>query len=160
VLVGATILALGLLGLILTLVGSLELGHSNRETARAAEALRLVVERMRAIPPSEIFCTFNDDPTDDPGGEGYAPGDLFPLQTEAGRFSVQISFPTTNVPGELREDVNVPDIGMPRDLDGDGVIDALNHAGDYVQLPTRIRVGWAGANGRRSMELCTIFLNK
>ncbi len=160
VLIGAIVLAIGLIGLVTALVGSMELGGSNKETARAAEAIRIVVERIRAVPPSEIFSMFNDDPVDDPAGEGTAPGDIFPLVTQAGRFTVQIAFPTTNVPGELREDVALPEIGLPRDLDGDGAIDDLNHAGNYVQLPTRVRVGWSGANGWRSLELCTIFLNK
>lgn len=160
VLVGATILSLGLIGMVITLLNSQDLGRSNEETARGAEALRLVVERMEGVNKTDLFSIFNGDPSDDPGGAGTAPGDTFPLQTEAGDFFVQIEFPVQADPAILREDTTDAVLGMPRDLDGDGVVDALDHAADYVQLPARVRVTWNGVNGTRSLELCTIFLNR
>jgi len=46
-------------------------------------------------------------------------------------------------------------IGMPRDLNLDGAVDALYHAGDYMILPVRVRVQWMGASGPRTVELQT-----
>ena len=50
-------------------------------------------------------------------------------------------------------------LGMPRDLNGDGVIDSEDHAGDYVLLPVKVRVNWRGITGDRSFEVCTVLLN-
>ncbi len=54
---------------------------------------------------------------------------------------------------ELREDFQNAALGMPRDLNGDSMIDAADHAEDYILLPILIRVEWQGAHGPRVMEL-------
>jgi type II secretory pathway pseudopilin PulG len=161
VLIGATILALGLIGLVVTLLNSRNLGRSNEETARAAEALRLVVERMEGVNSADLFRIFNAETTDDPGAAGSAPGSAFALTMESGEYFVEIEFPcVAGAPGVLREDVEDAEMGMPRDLNMDGAVDSASHSTGYVQLPARIRVTWGGVNGTRSMELCTVFLNR
>jgi hypothetical protein len=45
---------------------------------------------------------------------------------------------------------------MPNDLDGNGTIDALDHAANYRILPVRVRVRWQGVNGVRSMTADTV----
>ena len=47
-------------------------------------------------------------------------------------------------------------MGMPRDLDGDGVIDALDHSGDYRLLPVLVRVAWRGSSGPAKLEFRTM----
>ncbi len=54
---------------------------------------------------------------------------------------------------ELREDFTSEDLGLPRDLNGDSIIDAEDHSGDYLLLPITIRVEWAGPHGPRSYEV-------
>ena len=56
----------------------------------------------------------------------------------------------------LREDFENEDLGMPRDLNGDSVLDAEDHSEDYILLPVLIRIEWAGGNGDRSYELHTM----
>ena len=51
-------------------------------------------------------------------------------------------------------------LGMPRDLNGDGAIDSENHAKDYLLLPVCIRIEWRGLTGDREYELHTVLLNK
>jgi hypothetical protein len=51
-------------------------------------------------------------------------------------------------------------LGMPRDLDADGVVDDANHANDYLLLPIRIRIEWISKgtkNARRQFEMYTMF---
>lgn len=61
---------------------------------------------------------------------------------------------------ELREDTVDPNLGMPRDLNGDGVIDGLNHASDYVILPVRIEVKWSESGADRThSEILTLTEN-
>jgi hypothetical protein len=49
---------------------------------------------------------------------------------------------------------------MPRDLDGDGVVDALNHATNYVLLPVRVRVAWRGVSGARQLDFDTLLCTR
>lgn len=57
---------------------------------------------------------------------------------------------------QLREDFVDDELGMPRDLDGDSVIDNGNHARNYLILPVRIRLQWQGVFGPRTMDLHTM----
>ena len=57
---------------------------------------------------------------------------------------------------ELREDYHDPELGLPRDLNGDSIIDAEDHAEDYILLPVLIRVEWAGRFGPRTYDTHTM----
>jgi hypothetical protein len=65
-------------------------------------------------------------------------------------------FPTGGPPEQLREDVVDAGLGMPRDLDGDGVIDGADHEANYTLLPIRVRVQWRGVSGVRTFDLETV----
>ena len=70
----------------------------------------------------------------------------------------EVVFPTEMNGGvlELREDVVDASMGMPRDLNLDGVIDALDHSNDYRILPVVIRVDWESGTRDREFEVRTI----
>ena len=145
-----------------TMASSARLDPVAVETATAADAARTMFEKMRNHPFSERFALYNADPADDPGGANTAPGDHFnvpglaPLGVEG--IVGAINFPAFK--GQLREDVLDADLGMPRDLNGDGIIDSADHAADCLILPVKIRLEWAsktGNNGKRSFSLFTMF---
>jgi len=56
----------------------------------------------------------------------------------------------------LRENLELPDLGMPRDLTGDFVVDANDHSLDYTILPVAVRLVWDGENGQRQLVLYTL----
>lgn len=56
----------------------------------------------------------------------------------------------------LRENVDVPRLGMQRDLNGDSIIDGDNHATDYILLPVEVRVRWTGRCGDLEFAVCTM----
>jgi hypothetical protein len=56
---------------------------------------------------------------------------------------------------ELREDLVDASLGMPRDLDGDNVIDDQDHALDYLILPVRIELEWLSSSGVRRFTITT-----
>lgn len=134
----------------------------NTEQARAVDAARDAVEALHEADFFDLFRLYNPDPGDDPGGPGTAPGTFFAvagLTAPPGRPAVgRIAFPTS-VPDpastrcELREDLEDRRLGMPRDLDLDGQVDALDHGGDYCVLPFLVEVEWQGSRGRRSYRL-------
>jgi len=51
-------------------------------------------------------------------------------------------------------------LGMPRDLDGDTLVDAANHATNYRILPVHLRVEWKGVAGDASFDLYTQFIDQ
>lgn len=169
-----------------TLLSTTRLRHLNRENTLAADAARVVLERMRNEPFLEIYRDYNVDPKDDPGGNGTGPGNLFDVEglqplddAPAGRvgriffpdMAVQVAAsggsggkkvvgapPTPPVTQwHLREDVADEGLGMPRDLNGNNVIDTANHSSDYLVLPVRVVIDWKSSAGARRFELVTQF---
>ncbi len=154
-----TILTVGI-GMFAGTLGSIMgLGPSMRETGRATEAARSVIESMRAQAFDQVWARYNADPADDPGGAGTAPGAAFdvpglgPVPGDPDGRVGEIVFP--ELAGALREDVADERLGTPRDLDLDGVVDALDHAADYRVLPVLVRVQWQGKGPARRLELYT-----
>jgi prepilin-type N-terminal cleavage/methylation domain-containing protein len=153
------------------------------EKALAADAARVVIERMRNRPFLEVYRTYNEDPSDDPGGNGTGPGasfDVVGLSPAEGASSVgRIYFPSmavtvTGAGGgagklggfgggggassthyHLRENLEDARLGMPRDLTGDNKIDDQNHSSEYLILPLRVRIEWKSGSGLRSYETVT-----
>lgn len=117
-----------------------------------------IYEELRGEDFETIFVRYNDSTTDDPAGAN-SPGNTRTLD-ESSRVlgdgsaipaTITLDFPTpTGNPGLLREDQVDPSLGLPRDLNGDGVIDSSNHASDYVVLPVRINVSWFDAGQRKT----------
>lgn len=143
-------------------VASLEVARSNEETSLANAAVRRAAERMRAVTFRDVFRRYNEDPSDDPGvpgsaeGAGFAVRGLTVLPGDPDGMVGSILFPTLDDgTGKmvLREDVEDADLGMPRDLNGDGTIDSADHRLDYLILPVRIRLAWSGESGNRTLDL-------
>jgi len=159
VMIVLTLLTVGI-GMFAGTLGSvMGLGPSLRESARAVESARSVIEGMRAQPFEQVWALYNTDPADDPGGAGTAPGagfavqGLAPVPGDADGLVGSVIFP--EIGGELREDSPDSKLGMPRDLDLDGAVDAGNHAADYRVLPVLVRVEWKGKGPARSIDLHT-----
>ena len=157
----------------------------NHENAVAIEAARAMIERMRNEDFEFVYSLYNEDPTDDPGVPGSAPGYRFavsglePLATSADGLIGEIQFPVQEVAAgggglggvqrqgliggaqaitelQLREDFVDENLGMPRDLNGDSMIDDQDHAEDYLILPVRVRLEWEGVFGERTLDLYTM----
>lgn len=144
-----------------TIASSVRLNPMASETAAAAEGARTQFEKMHNQAFAKVFALYNDDRADDPDGAGTAPGSHFAVErlspVEANGWVGTILFPTKGA--GLREDVVDDELGLPRDLNGDGIVDNLDHAGDCIILPVEIRIEWAsrsGKNGKRSLTLHTM----
>ena len=154
-----SVVSVAVCGALSSTVQTSVLTRVNRESMTALDSAHATLEAMQATAFSDIFATFNADPDDDPSGAGTAPGSGFVvpgLDAQAGDadgFCGAIVFPSEP---QLREDVVMPALGMPRDLDADGAIDSADHAGDYLILPVIVRVAWTGASGNRDIELQTV----
>ncbi len=167
VMVASFILLIAIGGLSGSVLSTMKLNRTNEETAAAYSAVRMMTETIQDVDFADIFATFNSDPNDDPDGPGTAPGSNFPvfgLDVRAGDADGMVGevlFPTVTNGGvlELREDVVDPAVGMPRDLNGDGIPpDAANHADDYILLPVTLRLQWRGVDGNRQLQLSVLLV--
>jgi hypothetical protein len=167
--ISASILVIGILSLLASVVASLRLVVVNREVAIAHQAARAMCERMQATNFAQIFATYNTDPADDPGGAGVAPGANFAvagLRAQKGDpdgLPGQIEFPTVPTGGTgvaLCESVVDAGLGMPRDLSGDGGVSAGALVGSYMILPVRVRVRWRGIGGNNSLQITTLLISR
>ena len=162
-LIAMTFLMVALAGLTGVITSSKYANQTSFEASLGKEAARRTLETITATEFSDVFATFNGDAADDPGGAGTAPGNLVAvpelqvLPGDPDGFVGEVILPA--VPGaaglELREDVVLPALGMPRDLNGDGAIDSLDHSGDYRILPVMVRIVWRSKSGPGRVELKT-----
>jgi hypothetical protein len=156
-------LAVGLLGFTQALVTAMRAQRMSHEQGLAMEAARRQVELMKTVGFANVFRQYNGDRGDDLGGPRTAPGANFTVQGLAGAFGSnsvpgEVLFPTVaSQPGVLREDLALPELGTPLDLDLDnGTIDALDHASNYKILPVLVRVRWVSMAGRGEVRLATV----
>jgi len=165
--IAITIMTVAVGGLCASVIASMQLARVNEEKATAVDAAHAMAERLQGMPFDEIFATYNSYGADDPGGPNTAPGNDFAVPAlsaqdgDADGFAGRIEFQTgAGKPGKpsLREDLDDPGLGLPRDLNGDGAIDSLDHSGDYVLLPVRVRVSWRGAGGNQTTVLETLLV--
>jgi type II secretory pathway pseudopilin PulG len=165
--VGIAILVTGILGFAQTMLVVERSQQRTREVGRATQAARQMIERIQAEAFAEAFRSYNGDPTDDPGGNGTAPGKNFlveglpAIRGDPDGRPGEVIFPTPpGQPGVLRENVVDPKLGMPRDLNGDGIIHTTtNYASTYSILPVRVQVRWASSSGPCEVELRTMLGN-
>lgn len=149
---------LTILGVITAHLTCARLGQTNHETQAAAQRVRTVMEEISSTDVVEVPALFDHVPDNDPGGAGTAPGHAFAttaLSSNSSGDRGAILLPVNNA-GEVREDIVIPELGMPRDLNGDGSIDSANHAADFHVLPVLVRLRWSGISGNREMRLMTI----
>jgi prepilin-type N-terminal cleavage/methylation domain-containing protein len=166
VMMAATVMVVGLMGFLQVMVLAIGSSSANREADLATDAARQQIEVIQATNFRDIFRMFNDAPGDDPGAIGSAPGADFavpgldPDPADPDGMVGRIDLPSVDVGNgvqHLREDFQDSDLGMPRDLTGDGVWnDMLDHSGDYQLLPVVVRLRWRGATGISRMEFRTV----
>ncbi len=142
------------------IASSSRIGSEKRQQSVAAHAARSQLERLRGLPFEQVWALCNERTDDDPAGAGTAPGPHFSVpgldvrpddsDGHVGRIGVP------SVAGALREDAQSIELGLPRDLDGDSLVDERDHASDYRILPVRVEVEWQSPLGPRRIEMFTM----
>jgi hypothetical protein len=167
-LIALTAMVIGMLGFAQVMASSATVNALSHETALAREAGRRTIELLQSEEFAQVYALYNSNPADDPiGGPGSAPGSgidvagLQPMEGDVDGLVGEILFPTSDVGGvlALREDVRSVAFGTPRDLNGDGVTDGLDHASDYQLLPVVVRFQWRSSKGTARFELRTLLAN-
>lgn len=149
--IAAAVLAVALSGLLSVMVSANTLRKVNRETALANAAARDLIETAQAQ-------TFGDVLQDYIANSTFVVEGLRVQKGDPDGSVGEVMFPMAN--NELREDIVDPALGMPRDLNGDGVIDSVDHSLDYVILPMRIRFQWRSVTGDRTLDIETLMTRR
>ena len=162
--VALTILTIAFLMYSSTAISANRQRDASRENSIASDATREMLETLRSVPLAEVYGRYNHEGSDDPGVPGSAPGhrwvvaSLNPIPGMPDGTIGEVQFPEMEVAEgvwELREDLVRPELGMPRDLNGDSIIDSRDHSDDYVMLPVRVVLAWQGRFGPRVQGMNT-----
>jgi len=159
--VALVVLSIALGVLVGAVFSGIRLTRTDEETAKASQALRTALARIGNLDPRDAFAILNADSSDDLAGQ-YASeyldvGEHLFTDRHGQTVTMLVTFPVPEgEPGVLREDLELPELGMPRDLDGDGDIDGANHASDAILLPLLLRLEWEGSAGPQSLQMATI----
>lgn len=164
VMAAAVIISVAILGASSAILSSAGLTRMNRDTEVANQAVRRQIEELQGVPFGELFAAYNEDAGDDAGltvpapGPGFDVPGLTPVEGDEDGLCGRIFLPVDPLgdPWVLRENLDDDQLGLPLDLNVDGVIDGADHALDYEVLPIRIEVRWVGLAGERRTELLTV----
>ncbi|MFT7668563.1 MAG: prepilin-type N-terminal cleavage/methylation domain-containing protein [Planctomycetota bacterium] len=143
-----------------TITGTMQHKRINRERQIAVEAARAVIEDLHNVDFYDAYWTYNQDGTDDEGGEGTAPGSHFavpgldPVDGDLDGFVGEILLPGKTA--VLLENAENAMLGLPRDLNGDLIIDERDHSSDYLILPVVVKINWKSGKRTHEFKLCTM----
>jgi len=134
---------------------SLSLDLTDRETALAMQAARSKLDEVRSMDFDHVVASFDSIGSNDPDGADTAPGAEFVVEGLA--MSDGSAVGTVTLPilsgGVVSEGMTVAALGMPRDLDGDGLTTntSVDMATEALILPVVVTVRWDGVNGDREI---------
>lgn len=155
VVVAVAILAIGMLSqasLTVTHVGQSALNKASR---LAIDGIHNQIEDLKNHAFADVFKDYQGTPL-----QHFAVPGLEPQDSDPDGAVGEIIFPTASDPlvGNLvlREDLARPELGLPRDLDGDGAIDSTPKNATYQLLPVMIELRWKSPVGDRSMRVAVM----
>jgi hypothetical protein len=169
VVMGCTVLTIAVLGALSVIPGAAQMQNGLCEREEAQLVLQRIAEEVFRESPTEAFVEFNSSGMDDFDGPDTGHGPEFDLQgsipTSNGSALGRVILPhyTINGFGEARifEDTIDPLLGMPCDLDGDGVVSTGGvPPEDLLILPVRLVIEWEGVGGRQHIETRFILGNR
>lgn len=167
VIASSAVLVIGCLGLSSAITSSSRLMELNRERTLAHEAARAQMEALEGAEFGQVFALYNASTADDPNGAGTGPGANFAVaglnaqRDDADGLPGEIVFPTVGSLGlQLTESFGDARLGMPSDLNGDGLVSAGAMTGSYRILPVRVRVRWRGPSGNSVLEIDNVLLDR
>lgn len=155
------LLVIGLGVLIGSTFSAMKLDQVNASTALANQALRGLCEELQAMPIDEVLDSYVIAENEDERTRADKLARLTlrdpALATHDGREPVvRARFPLDEDGRTLREDLELPEFGLPRDLDGDGAIDGADKRASFRILPVVLELDWVGPSGTQHLQLSTV----
>jgi type II secretory pathway pseudopilin PulG len=153
---------------LLTMIGavssSMRVTRTVDEREAVIRALSAKIAELEGTDFDKLVACYDSDPNNDPLGPGTAAGTTFDIpnyHAPAGapsEMAGEVVLPLLG--GQLREDLEMPELGMPRDLNGDGVVDAKDHKSDYQLLPVLVKANWHGVDGDSTVTIQRLLAGK
>lgn len=156
--IAASVMVIGLLGFMQVIAMSVGSSTANRHADLATQAAREVIEQVQAATFSTLHTTYGVPPGGAVPGNAFDVPGLDPDPSDPDGRVGEIRLPVVATGGgvEVRENLQQPELGLPRDLNGDGNIDGLDHSADMQILPVLVRLRWRGSTGISRMEFRTL----
>ncbi len=149
-----TVLLVGMLAATASTLRMHSLRRVNRERAIAYNSVRTTTERLQSLSARAISepagWTASVLASVANGGEIGSTFDLRELQPRAGAANlgtIEVVTDETKTDAELGAQ-----LGMPRDLDGDGLATHTDVSADALLLPVIVRARWQGASGNAQVQ--------
>jgi Tfp pilus assembly protein PilV len=153
VVITTAILVVGMVSIGLTLVASGTLRSAVEDRSRAQASLHSAVQQIQAVSSVSL---------DDPAGwsqsmvnrfsAGGALGNTFPVAGLTNANGQPAVATVQVVANETLTDLELgTDIGMPRDLNGDGLAGSNDVSADAQLLPIVVTIQWSGKAGHRQL---------
>ena len=160
-----SVLTIGLLAQASLTISHYNQSQFNRELRLALRAAQQQIEILKSHDFRSVFPAFDEstanDPTNAAGPHFDVPG-LSPVAGDMDGRPGRIRFPVGQPPvgwptsdPVLREDTYDSALGLPCDLDGDGLIDDQPKDANYIHLPVVVEVRWHGKTGNQTLRLST-----
>jgi len=148
VVVSGVIIVLAVAMLVTSLQYCSRASQTAREKTMALNGARSMLETLRSMSVKHIFLTYG------PGGAVGPDFDVEGLRAADGDGDGHCGLVTVYTD----ESENVPRVGLPRDLNGDGDADdsGADVTDNYWLVPVRVDVGWQGVSGSSSVTLYAI----
>ena len=152
VVVALSTITIAIIGLIGAMAVSGEQAALAADTSLALDAARAEAEQIAStVTFTAIFSLYSVPPLSTFAVPGLVP-------QNGASVCGQVLFPTIGT--DLREDAVFPALGMPRDLDGDGIISSYPVDRTYWILPVRVLVQFRGSYGTSSVTLDCLISNR
>ena len=161
ILISSVVLVIAVGSSLASMVTYHDLAESDRELVLAYAEAERMIEEIRSQNFADVFAMYNSTSKDDP--VGVAPGanfDVVGLTGCDGASVGSITFPVIDGnEGFLREDLDMPELGLPRDLNGDGLVDGNDHSADMILLPMMVQLDWSSRGGTRTVQIPVYLYN-
>ena len=162
VMIAAMVLAIGIMSAMSALISVSTLETANHDDLIAISVAKQKLAEIQTQKFQTVFSFYG------PNGQQNK-FDVYPLPEGQGKIEFPTNpaiadnaLPDTSISYTLSEMVNnsglATDLGMPMDLDGDGLASKTDVTTTYVLLPMRITITWNSSVGPRSMKLCTMLV--
>jgi len=139
------VLVVGLMAMLSSIAVTGRLSQMDHESSLAMEAMEQTLARLRSTEYSELYTRYG------PGGT-----QMFPVPG--------LTSPGTALPGRIQlvtnETLSNAQLGLPRDLNGDGDAEDTDVSDSYVLMPVVVTVEWTGPTGLRRLQLRSLLAER
>lgn len=147
VMLACILMAVAVLGLMALIPTTAQMTETTEEGNLSMQACHQMSEAIRQYADKDfayVWRVYNSVSSDDPNGIGTAPGAAFSIE---GLLNATGTSDVGSITFYTDETAVVDEVGLPKDLNGDGDANDTDVSGDFELLPYRMSVSWKDQRG-------------